>query len=167
MNTPDDWNAPPAHRPSWRSLDALRQEAEWQAQERALEHERRGLPLDAADPRVAEYRLIARALRNPAMEPVPADLAAQIVQHVSAAQGLGERVEHWLLRILGVVLALVAMAAVAVYGASWTPAFAEVVPRWSASSGDWSGVLIGCLAVSLAWQGVARVMRTAEPLQPA
>jgi hypothetical protein len=178
MNTPDDktsnaggphgWHDdPPSNRPSWRSLDALRQEAEWQAQERALEQERRGVPLDAADPRLAEYRLIARALRNPAMEPMPADLAAQIVQHVELVQGLGERVERWLLRLLGIGLAVIAMAAVAMYGASWAPAFAGLVPRWSASSADWSGILIGCLALSLAWQGVIRVMRSVEPLQPA
>jgi hypothetical protein len=168
MNTPNDWDpTPPAKRPSWRNLDALRQEAEWQAQERALDQERRGVPLDAADPRLAEYRLIARALRNPAMEPMPADLAAQIVQHVSVARGLGEAMERWLLRVLGIGLALAAAVVVAVYGASWAPAFADLMPRWSNSSADWSGVVIGCLALSLAWQGVLRVMRTVEPLQPA
>lgn len=164
MNTPD-WNdTPPSNRPSWRNLDALRQEAEWQAQERALDQERRGVPLDAADPRLAEYRLIARALRNPAMEPVPADLAAQIVQHVSMTQGLGERLERWLLRALGIGLALAAIAAVAAYGADWAPAFADLVPRWSARSADWSGVLIGCLALSLGWQGMVRFMRIVDPL---
>ena len=90
------------------TADAQRLEREWQAQERAMEQERRGVPLDAADPRVGEYRLIARALRAPAMEPVPSDLAAQIVRRVEAAQTLGERVEGWLLRILVTVLALVA-----------------------------------------------------------
>ena len=54
MNTPgshrpDDPNDPPVSRPGWRGLDALRLEAEWQAQERALEQERRGLPLDLWD----------------------------------------------------------------------------------------------------------------------
>ncbi|HEY0505747.1 MAG TPA: hypothetical protein VGD42_19860 [Lysobacter sp.] len=173
QRTPDDrspngWDdTPPSNRPSWRNLDALRLEAEWQAQERALEQERRGVPLDAADPRLAEYRLIARALRNPAMEPVPADLAAQIVQHVTVAQGLGEVLERWLLRVLGIGLALVALVAVAAYGTDWAPAFSDLVPRWSPRSADWSGVVIGCLALSLAWQGVVRAMRAVEPLQAA
>src|SRR5688500_3404512 len=101
---------------------------EWLAQERAREEERRGLPLAAAgqdhtERAVAEYRLIARALRTPAMEPLPMDLAAQIVAHVAAVQALGERVERWLLRILGLLLAIIVAGAVATYGASWAPAF--------------------------------------------
>lgn len=168
MNTPNDRNdASGPNSRSWRGLDALRLEAEWQAQERAREQERRGVPLDPADPRLGEYRLIARALRNPAMEPVPADLTAQIVAHVEAAQGFGERLEHWLLRLLGIGLALIALVAIAIYGQDWTPAFADLVPDWSAQSADWSGLVIGCLALSLAWQGAVRFMRTVEPLRPA
>ena len=46
MNTPNDRNdAPPSSRPSWRGLDALRLEAEWQAQEHAREQVPRKLAL--------------------------------------------------------------------------------------------------------------------------
>jgi hypothetical protein len=166
MNTPDndsatdDRNDPPSGRPAgWRSLDALRMEAEWQAQERAREQERRGLPLDPADPRLAEYRLIARALRTPAMEPVPYDLAAQIVRHVEGTPAVGELLERWLLRGLGVLFALAALVAIATYGDQWAPAFTELLPKVSSQSADWTGLLVGCLAISLAWQGVARLMR--------
>lgn len=157
--TPDGRDDPPVNRNGWRGLDALRLEAEWQAQEHALEQERRGLPLDPADSRLAEYRLIARALRAPAMEPVPYDLAAQIVRHVEGTPAAGELLERWLLRLLGVVFAIAVIAVVAAYGATWMPAFADVWPAMSPQSANWTGLLVGCLAVSLAWQGVGRLMR--------
>lgn len=151
----------------WRGLDALRLEDEWQAQERAREQERRGLPLDRADPRLAEYRLIARALRTPAMEPVPYDLAAQIVRHVEGAPAPGELLERWLLRGLGLVFAIAGLAVVVAYGGRWVPAFAGLWPQLSPASADWAGLLIGCLAVSLAWQAIVRLARPPEPLRPA
>ncbi len=165
MNAPD--NSTPDHDPpvgpigpaGWRSPGALRLEAEWQAQERARAQERQGLPLDRADSRLAEYRLIARALRTPAMEPVPYDLAAQIVRHVEGTPAVGELLERWLLRGLGVVFAFAALVAVATYGEQWGPAFAALWPKLSPQSADWTGLVIGCLAMSLAWQGVARLMR--------
>ncbi|MBU8977556.1 hypothetical protein JI752_015500 [Lysobacter sp. MMG2] len=163
MNTPDDRKPtpddPPGERSGWRSLDVLRLEAEWQAQERALEQERRGVPLDRADSRLAEYRLIARALRAPAMEPVPYDLTAQIVRHVEGTPAVGELLERWLLRALTAAFVLAALSAMVAYGAQWTPAFADLWPQLSPASADWAGLLIGCLAVSLAWQGVVRLMR--------
>ncbi|RDY67819.1 hypothetical protein [Lysobacter soli] len=163
MNTPDDRKPgcedPPIHRTGWRGIDALRLEAEWQAQEHALEQERRGQPLDPADSRLAEYRLIARALRTPAMEPVPYDLAAQIVRHVEGMPAAGELFERWLLRVLTAIFAIAVIAVVAAYGAQWMPAFASLWPSLSPQSADWAGLLVGCLAVSLAWQGVVRLMR--------
>ena len=164
MNMPDDRNPanhtdPPVGRTGWRSLDALRLEAEWQAQEHAVEQERRGLPLDPADSRLAEYRLIALALRTPAMEPVPYDLATQIVRHVEGMPAAGELLERWLLRVLGLVFAIATISAIATYGAQWLPAFSQLWPTLSPQSADWAGLLVGCLAVSLAWQGVGRLMR--------
>ncbi|MFC3550407.1 hypothetical protein ACFOLC_05205 [Lysobacter cavernae] len=134
-------------------------EREWQAQEHALDHERRGLPLDPADARSSEYRLIARALRAPAMEPLPLDLAARIVRHVNDAQVLGERIERWLLRILTAALALSAAVVMARYGASWVPAFVELLPQASAQTTGWTGLLAACLAVSLLWQWGGRSLR--------
>ena len=157
--TPDHRNDPPVGRNGWRSLDALRLEAEWQAQEHALEQGRRGLPLDPADSRLAEYRLIARALRTPAMEPVPYDLAAQVVRHVEGTPAAGELFERWLLRVLGVVLVAAAVAVVGTYGPQWMPSLTGLVPTLVPQSADWAGLLVGCLAVSLAWQGVGHLMR--------
>jgi hypothetical protein len=162
-----------------------REAQEWLAQERAREQERRGLPLDGRDPAgrdrierdpiehdpiehdpgaraIVEYRLIARALRTPAMEPLPSDLAAQIVRHVAAVQALGERVERWMLRILGLLLAAISAGAVAVYGASWAPAFAALLPDLSGQALGWGGLAAICLAVSLLGQGMGRWLRPGD-----
>ncbi|UNK47974.1 hypothetical protein MNR01_09230 [Lysobacter sp. S4-A87] len=155
MNTPDDRKPLGNHR---LPAESQRLEREWQAQERAMEQERRGVPLDPADPRIGEYRLIARALRAPAMEPVPYDLAAQIVRRVEAAQTLGERVEGWLLRILIAVLAMAAVGAVAIYGAGWASAFAALWPQPSPQAAGWGGLLLVCLGLSLAWQWGGRML---------
>ncbi len=136
-----------------------REAKEWLAQERARDEERRGLPMDADDRAVAEYRLIARALRTPAMEPLPMDLAAQIVHHVKAAQTMGERVERWLLNILGFVLAAAAAAAVVMYGSSWLPAFTGLLPDLPGQTWGWAALLVGCLALSGLGQGMARLWR--------
>ncbi|HZX77401.1 hypothetical protein [Lysobacter sp.] len=147
MNTTNDRRPDPPHDAGWR-----RHDEEWRAQERALQQERRGLPLDPADSRLAEYRLIARALRTPAMEPLPFDLAAQIVQRVADAQMFGERVERWLLRGLMGALVVAAMVVVDAYGASWWPAFAALWPASSTPSSDWSVLVVACLAISALWQ---------------
>ncbi|MFC3814541.1 hypothetical protein [Lysobacter sp. GCM10012299] len=162
MNTPDN-RTPSGKQPA----DAQRLEREWQAQERAMEQERRGVPLDPADPRVGEYRLIARALRAPAMEPVPFDLTDQIVRRVEAAQTLGERVEGWLLRILIAVLVVVAVGAVAIYGSGWVSAFVALWPQPSAQTTGWAGLLMGCLGLSLAWQWGGRLLRHHDQGHPA
>ena len=141
-----------------------REALEWLAQERAREEERRGQPLapagqDPVERAVAEYRLIARALRTPAMEPLPMDLAAQIVGHVASVQALGERVERWMLRILGLLLAAIAAGAVGIYGASWAPAFTELLPDLSGQAMGWGGLLVVCLAASFLGQGLGRWLR--------
>lgn len=155
MNTPNDRHPDRTHDAGWR-----RHDEEWRAQERALEQERRGQPLDPADSRLAEYRLIARALRTPAMEPLPFDLAAQIVQRVADAQMFGERVERWLLRGLMCALVVAGVVVVETYGGSWWPAFTALWPA-SARSSDWSVLVVACLAISAVWQLAMRF--TAAP----
>ena len=53
-------------------FDDPRTRSEWDAQERALREERLGVPV-GDDARVAEYRLLARALRHPPLDAVPVD----------------------------------------------------------------------------------------------
>ena len=45
---------------------------EWEAQERALRAERLKLDAGQGDARTAQYRMIARALRQPPVSPMPA-----------------------------------------------------------------------------------------------
>ena len=78
-------------------------EREWQAQERALQAER--LHLGDTDPRLASYRAIARALRQPLPHGLPADFARQLAARLGRAP-LDTRVEQTLLRALLTLLAL-------------------------------------------------------------
>ena len=56
-------------------IDIHIDEREWQAQERALQEERLHL---TGDPRLAAYRRIARALRQPLPDALPADFARRL-----------------------------------------------------------------------------------------
>ena len=77
---------------------------EWEAQERALREERAGAPprrRSSGDTGI--YRLIVRALRNPRLDPLPSDFAAQVAARVEAESGAADFVETWLERGLVVV----------------------------------------------------------------
>lgn len=130
---------------------------EWALQERARARERSGAPMDAdADPRLAQYRLLSRALRAPPMEPIPYGFAEQVARHAATAADAGDRVERWLQQLLlgGLVLGGAAMAAAG--AASWWPALtsaAHYLPAGSASWGALAGA--GCL-LTWGWSGVAR-----------
>jgi hypothetical protein len=60
---------------STRDFDTEREQREWEAQERGLQEERAGAR-SGRDADVAQYRLIARALRTPRLAPLPSDFAA-------------------------------------------------------------------------------------------
>ena len=132
-------------------------EHEWQAQERALQQERSGLP-DSADPRVARYRLIARALRQPLPDALPADFARRIAAQVETP-ALDTRLE---LRsqIALVALLLISGGVVAlIYGESWGAAIASVLPS-SATTSGWALALIACLGVSWGIEQLKRLRFT-------
>lgn len=128
-----------------------REAQEWQAQERALREERAGLPMDASDARVAQYRLLVRALRTPAMEPLPADFAAQVLRRVEADAGRGDRIERWLLNALGLALAGLALYAIANYGDAWWAAIAAPLSRMPSGLGHWLPVLGLCAGGTWLW----------------
>jgi hypothetical protein len=91
-----------------------REQREWQAQERALRAERtRERP--RGDPAVAQYRLIARALRDPPLAPIPGDFAVRVAARVAGPQAVGEHVDVWLGRALLALLLLAGVAAMFVY----------------------------------------------------
>ena len=99
---------------------------EWLAQERALQDELAGVA-NSNDPLVARYRVIARALRQPLPDALPADFARTLAAQVQNAP-LDTRVEQGLMRALVTLMALSGAVVAALYGQSWWPAIAELLP---------------------------------------
>ena len=128
-----------------------REAQEWQAQERALREERAGLPMDASDARVGQYRLLVRALRAPAMEPLPADFAAQVLRRGEADASLGDRVEQWLLNALILALGGLVLYAIANHGDAWWAAIAAPLSRMPSGLGNWLPVLALCAGGTWLW----------------
>ncbi|HZH42631.1 MAG TPA: hypothetical protein VEY50_00885 [Lysobacter sp.] len=139
-------------------------EREWQAQEHALRCERAGAPLGAENARVGAYRLIARALRHPPLEPLPADFAAQVAARAQAAAEADDRLERLLQQLLSGGLLLAAAVVVATYGAQWLPAFTALLPAPGGDAGAW--LALGAAGVALSWLG-NRALERYVHLQPA
>ena len=108
------------------SLDQRIDEHEWLAQERALREERAGAIAAGDDALLARYRQVARALRRPLPDALPADFARSVAMRVAHA-GPDMRLEQQLLRVLSLLLAVSAIAALALYGGEWPRAFAAVI----------------------------------------
>ncbi len=129
---------------------------EWALQERARQEERRGAPMAADDPRLGEYRLLARALRTPAMEPVPEDFAAQVARRVEAASAVSDRFEQWLQQALLAALAFAAIGVAMGAEPQWWPGLAEWLraapPGWS----NWG--MVAAVSCALAW-GTGEALR--------
>ena len=120
-------------------------DTEWLAQERAQQDERDGTA--SHDPLVARYRVIARALRQPLPHGLPANFAEMMAAHVRHAP-LDTGFEQGLMRVLTVLLGVSAAAAAAVYGSTWWPAIAEVLPLSSAVAINWALALGACVGAS-------------------
>src|SRR5262245_9164733 len=91
-----------------------REQREWQAQERALRAGRAG-DSSQAHPTVAQYQLIARALRDPPLASIPSDFAVRVAARVAGAQVQNERVDVWLGRALLALLLVAGAVALFVY----------------------------------------------------
>ena len=86
-------------------------EQEWAAQEHSEREERLGLTTMGVEPRVAQYRLIARVLSEPVNDQLPPHFAAAVAARVEAAsQPADDPIDRWLQRGLFVLLALAAIA---------------------------------------------------------
>ena len=129
---------------------------EWEAQERALRAERLKFDAGHGDARTAQYRMIARALRQPPVSPMPADFAAQVAARVAGAPRMDERVEAWLQRILSGLLAIVAAGALAMYGPQWMPAFTGLLPDGAGAVTGWAGAVALCAAMTWGLQHLRR-----------
>jgi hypothetical protein len=127
---------------------------EWLAQERALQDERTGANA-TNDPLVARYRVIARALRQPLPEALPVDFAQALAAKVQHAP-LDTRVEQGLMRALVTLLALSGAVAAALYGQSWWPAIAALLPLSSGVAVNWALALAACVGASWLVEQVRR-----------
>ncbi len=128
------------------------QEREWLAQENAMRRERLQLDPAGDDARSRRYRLLARTLREPLPEALPADFAWQLAARVAARPdrraATGTRFEFALMLVLAIVLAVAAGAVVAMYGDAWLPSFATLLPTPHAPATRWLLALAGCLGAS-------------------
>jgi hypothetical protein len=88
--------------------------------------------------------LIARALKQPLVEPLPDDFVAETVAR--AADPGGERVEKWLQRGLFGALLVAAAVAVVLVGRGLEKELA------SNPAASWALAVVGCLALSLTTQ---------------
>jgi len=137
-------------------LDEQREGSEWQSQERARLAERNGAPADG-DPAVAQYRLIARALRQPPLASLPSGFAARTA---ACAEGwshvASERVEAWLERVLIALLVAAGIAVVAVYYGAPLRALTFALPEPMALSlqtlAGWGIAIAVCLGLSSAFE---------------
>lgn len=131
------------------TFDDAALEREWQAQESAMRRERLQLDPAGDDARSRRYRLIARSLRQPPAESLPADFAQQLAQRVGAAPmatPAGTSFESRLTLVLASTLVIAAVAVVAIYGQAWLPSFAELLPKPPATR--WLLALAGCVGGS-------------------
>ncbi|GAA0887660.1 hypothetical protein [Rhodanobacter soli] len=133
-------------------FDDAAHEREWLAQERAMQRERLQLDPAGDDARSRRYRLLARALREPLPDALPADFAQQLVARVAAAPARrttsGTGFEATLTLALATVLAVAAGVVVAIYGGAWLPSFVALLPPPHAPATRWLLALAGCLGAS-------------------
>jgi hypothetical protein len=134
------------------NLDQRIDEHEWLAQERALREERAGAIAAGDDPLLARYRQVARALRRPLPDALPADFARSVAMRVAHA-GPDMRLEQQLLRVLSLLLAVSAIAALVLYGGQWPRAFAAALPSLAVGTTmNWALALAACLGLSWSFE---------------
>ncbi|MBX9401576.1 hypothetical protein K4L06_09650 [Lysobacter sp. BMK333-48F3] len=130
--------------------------SEWRLQERALRDERAGAPMEADDPRLAQYRLLSRALRAPVMEPIPYGFAEQVARRAQTAAQGNDRLERWLQQGLLAALVATGLAVAALGSAQWLPAFASAAGLLPDGSLSWGLVVAACCIVTWGWDGAMR-----------
>ena len=129
---------------------------EWRLQERAMRDERAGAPMEADDPRLAQYRLLSRALRAPVMEPIPYGFAEQVARRAQTATQGHDRLERWLQQGLLAALVVAGLAVAAWGSAQWLPAFASTAELLPEGSLSWGLVVAACCIVTWGWDGAMR-----------
>jgi hypothetical protein len=140
-------------------------EREWLAQERAWRHERLGLDPAGDDARVRRYRLLARTLRQPPDEALPADFARQVAARADARHrpAAGTQPESVLVLVLAAIMLVAAMVVTVRYGSRWLPSFATVLPGPGSSASSWLLALCACIGASYLLVPLQRHSRGQSP----
>ena len=139
---------------------ALADEREWLAQEQAMRDERIGASVAGNDGPEAQYRIVARALREPPAESLPPDFARQVARMAEARAEAGVQIEPLVLRALGAVLGVSGVAALAYYGRE---AVAGVDPQML----QWALAIGACAAMTWSLDWARRWMHRGEPMHHA
>jgi hypothetical protein len=133
-------------------FDDAAREREWLAQEQAMRRERLHLDPAQDDPRMRRYRLLARALREPLPDTLPADFARQVAARTNARplrQSPGDtRLELLPMVVLGIILVLAAGVVTLIYGNTWLPSIRAALPAPGWSATRWLLAFAGCIGVS-------------------
>jgi hypothetical protein len=123
-------------------------EREWQAQESAMRLERLNLDPLREDTRSRRYRLLARVLRQPPEDGLPADFATRVAARAAASPASSARIEYVLIIALTVAMVVGASYAIATHGSEWIPSFSAILPAREAPASGWLMALSGCLGAS-------------------
>ncbi|HVC18238.1 MAG TPA: hypothetical protein VNE18_13145 [Rhodanobacter sp.] len=132
------------------AFDDPAHEREWLAQERAMRRERLQLDPVGDDAREQRYRLLARALREPLADNLPADFAEQLAARVAAAPArvVDTGFERVLTLALGIALLLGAIMVSLLYGSTWLAAILTILPAPQPPAGRWLLAFAACIGGS-------------------
>jgi hypothetical protein len=123
-------------------------EREWQAQEHALQAERLGLDPAGDDARVRRYRVLARTLRQPLPETLPADFAQRVAARVATLPAMSASAESILLILLAGIFVVAAGVVLARDEQTWLPAIRATLPAADPQGLRWPLAFVGCLGLS-------------------
>ncbi|GLQ95942.1 hypothetical protein [Dyella mobilis] len=118
-------------------------EREWALQEQAARADRLGLS-PHGDAKLQSYRVVARALRQPLDEELPADFAAEVAAQVHRTADA--QLELWLSVALLGLLGAMLLGVVVTYSQLWL-AFARTLTMASGLSNPWLLALLAGLAL--------------------
>lgn len=127
-------------------FDDAAQEREWLEQENTLRRERLNLDPAGDDDRGRRYRPIAKALREPLPDGLPADFAMRVAARAVAT--LSARFEYALMIVLVAALVVAAGAIIMTYGSEWTRPFDAMLAAPNTRADIWLMALASCLGAS-------------------